>query len=138
MDWKKRLAEVDIILVSGGNTFYLLDQMRKSGFDIWLKENINTKVYVGISAGTIIITPSIAIASIDGGDVNLPGLTDLTGVGLVDFEISPHAPEHVSHASNEEYKKTSKNPLYQIDDQTAIKVVDGAIEVISEGKWSKI
>jgi len=138
VDWKKRLAAVDIVFVNGGNTFHLLDQMRKTHFDVWLKENLSTKVYVGVSAGSIVATPSIAVASVDNGDENLAGLTDLRGLGLVDFEISPHTPEIVSHKGNQEYRRTTSNTLYEIDDQTAVRIVDHETEVVSEGVWAKL
>lgn len=137
VQWRERLAEVDVVVMSGGNTFYLLDQVRKSGFDEWLKGNLEKKVYVGISAGSIITTPSIAIASVDNGDENLSGLTDLTGLGLVDFEVSPHTPEHVSHEGNKKYLESISNELYALDDQSALKIVDGKVEAVSEGNWLK-
>lgn len=135
--WRDRLDGVDVVVVSGGNTFYLLDQMRKQQFDLWLTEHIKSKVYVGMSAGSIVVTPSIGIASVDNGDVNAVGITDLSGLSLVDFEISPHTPEHVSHQGNREYKKTIDTTLYGIDNHTAIKVIDGSLEVVSEGEWIK-
>lgn len=135
VDWRARLALVDVIVMSGGNTFYLLDEVRKSGFDTWLRENLESKVYVGISAGSIIVTPSIAIASIDNGDVNVPAITDLTGLGFVPFEVSPHTPESVSHGGNKAYKATIKNDLYALDDESAIKVEGETVTVVSEGAW---
>ena len=137
VDWKNRLAAADIVFVNGGNTFHLLDQMRKTHFDVWLKENLSTKVYVGVSAGSIVATPSIAVASVDNGDKNLAGLTDLRGLGFVGFEVSPHTPEMVSHAGNVAYRATIKNDLYEMDDQTAIKVTEGKIEVVTEGVYRK-
>ncbi len=136
-DWKKRLEEVDVILVCGGNTFHLLDQVRKTGFDNWLKENLDKKVYVGISAGSIITAPTIAIAGIDNGDVNIPGITDLTGLSLINFEVSPHTPENVSHEANKKYLETIQNELYAFDDNTAISVEEKAKKVVSEGEWIK-
>ncbi|MFH1694717.1 MAG: Type 1 glutamine amidotransferase-like domain-containing protein [Patescibacteria group bacterium] len=137
VDWKDRLASVDVIVVSGGNTFYLLDQVRKTKFDEWLKGVLNEKVYVGISAGSILMTPTIAVSSVEPGDKNTPELTDVSGLGYVDFEVSPHVPDYISYESVEEYVAKTKKPLYAIDDQTAIKVVDGKIDVVSEGKWNK-
>ncbi len=137
VEWKDRLAEVDLVVVSGGNTFHVLNQVRKSGFGEWLKENSNQKVYVGISAGSIIVTPNIAVASVDDGDVNLSGLTDFTGLGLVDFEVSPHTPENVIHDANRHYAKTISNVLYEIDNETAIKVLDQSVELITERQWIK-
>ncbi|MFI5240614.1 MAG: Type 1 glutamine amidotransferase-like domain-containing protein [Candidatus Saccharimonadia bacterium] len=138
INWRSRLTEVDVVFVSGGNTFHLLNQVRKTGFGDWLKDAIDFKVYVGASAGSIIMTPSIAIASVDDGDENLIGLKDLTGLRFVDFEVSPHTPEWVSYKANEEYAKSITNKLYAIDDETAIKIVYEAVEVISEGKWREL
>ncbi len=138
IDWKSRLAEVDVVFVSGGNTFHLLNQARKTGFADWLRDSANDKVYVGASAGSILMTPTIAIAAVDDGDENLIGLKDLTGLGFVDFEVSPHTPEWVSYKANEEYAKSIENELYVFDDETAIKVTDDEVEVISAGKWKLI
>ncbi|MDB5188072.1 MAG: hypothetical protein JWO50_592 [Candidatus Kaiserbacteria bacterium] len=135
IDWKNRFAETDVIMVSGGNTFYLLEQIRKAGFAEWLKTIQDTKVYVGISAGSIVATPSIAIAAVDNGDINYSNLTDLNGFGLVDFEVSPHTPEQVSNEGNLNYIKSSGAKLYGIDNQSAIRVVDGEVGAVSEGVW---
>ncbi len=135
VNWQERLGGVDVVFVSGGNTFYLLEQVRKSGFNDWLNNMLDHKVYVGVSAGSIIMTPNIAIASVDDGDENYVGLTDLNGLGAVDFEVSPHTPEYVSHEANDEYVKSITNELYAFDDQTAIQVVDSQVEVVSNGKW---
>ena len=132
VDWRTRLADVDVLWLSGGNTFHLLDQVRKTGFDTWLKENIESKVYVGGSASTILMTPSIEIASpIDSNEI---GLTDLTGLHYVDFEINVHCDE-ASMNETAEYAKSRPNDVYALDDLSAIKVVDGAVEVISGGTW---
>lgn len=135
VDWRSRLEKVDLVFISGGNTFHLLDQARKSGLGDWLIKMVDQKVYVGVSAGSIILTPNIAIASVDDGDENLIGLTDLNGLSIVDFEISPHTPEWVSYEANNEYAKDIMNRLYMIDDETAVKIVDGIEEVVSEGEW---
>jgi dipeptidase E len=134
VDWRSRLAEVDVLYLTGGNTFHLLDQVRKTGFDNWLRENIEKKVYVGGSASTILMTPTIAVAGLEPGDENLPGLTDLTGLGYVDFEIEPHCNVARLEAVKA-YADTTANPIYAIDDTTAIQVVDGKVTVVSGGSW---
>lgn len=138
VDYKQALKNVDVILVGGGNTFHLLNQVRLTGFGEWLKTVLDNKVYMGISAGSILATPSIAIASVDNGDENLCGITDLSGLSLVDFEVSPHTPEDVSLKGNEDYAKTIKNVLYTLDDNSAIEVNGKEIKVISEGVWHKL
>ena len=134
VDWRARLAEVDVLYLSGGNTFHLLDQARKTGFDKWLKDNIDSKVYVGGSASSILMTPTIAVAGLEPGDENLPGLTDLTGLGYVGFEIEPHC-DAARIKAVKTYADSSPNPVYAIDDLTAIQAVDGEVKVISAGSW---
>lgn len=135
VDWKSRLNEVGIVFVSGGNTFHLLDQARKIGFDVWLRERIEDIVYVGVSAGSIVMTPSIGIAPVDDGDENLTGITDLAGFNFVHFEVSPHTPEMVSVEANEAYAKSIRNKLYAYNDSSAICVADGEFEIISDEKY---
>lgn len=136
VDWRPRLAAADVIQLSGGNTFHLLDQTRKTGLDKWLADNLDRKVYVGGSASTILVTPSIAIAGVgEYHDENLPGLTDLAGLNFVDFETSPHSPGWVPYKAVEDYAKTTGRKMYALDDMSAIKVNGDEIEVISEGTW---
>lgn len=134
VDWRARLDEVDVVYVSGGETTHLLDQMRKTGFDVWLKENLAHKVYVGGSASAVVVGPTIEAATKLFGDENAPGLSDLSGLSLVDFEIVPHC-DMPLFAKAEVYAKEAMNPVYAIDDLTAVKVVDGVRTVISKGSW---
>lgn len=138
VDWKSRLEIVDVIFVCGGNTFYLLDQVRKSGFGEWLKRNLDKKVYVGVSAGSIIMGPKIDVAAIDDGDKNIPEIKDLSGLKIVDFELSPHTPEDVSIETNKEYAKTTDNKVYAYNDNSAVKVVDGSVEIIADGDYLEL
>lgn len=135
VSWKERLEQCNVVFISGGNTFHLLHEVRKQGFDKWLDENIENKVYVGTSAGSIIMTPTIAIASVEPADTNDVGLEDLTGLSYVMFEVSPHTPEFLTHEANEAYSQKSNNPIYTLDDNSAIQVIDGKVTVVSEGKW---
>lgn len=86
----RKLDSANILMITGGNTFKLLKNLRSSGFDkaiknFWQKDNI---VLAGFSAGALVLTSSIEIAKFS--DPNEIGLTDLTGLGLIDFEIWPH------------------------------------------------
>jgi dipeptidase E len=120
--------------MSGGNTFHLLDQVRKTGFGDWMSDQLGAKVYVGISAGTIITTPNIEVSTIPPSDENHPELTDLSGMGWVDFEIEPHC-DTVRFDTMRQYATDKQRKVYAIDDQAAIKVVDKEVKVISEGTW---
>ena len=126
-----QVLSADILYVCGGNTFYLLNAVRQTGFDKTIKQFVDSdKLYLGVSAGTILVTPSIQIAAVEPFDPNDVGLTDLTGLNLVDFEISVHTPEIVSLENVEKYTQNHKTKLYAISDQTALKVVDNQVEVI--------
>ncbi len=134
VDWRSRLDACDVLYLTGGNTFYLLDQMRKQHFDDYLSKALADKVYVGGSASSITMTPSIDVAAIPPGDPNLPGLTDLTGLKYVDFEIEPHCDE-ARFGTVEAYAKEHGKKIYAIDDQTAIEISDDNLTVVSDGKW---
>lgn len=132
---RERVEWADAIVVGGGNTYYLLYQVRKSGLDKILPGLLEKRVYVGISAGSIIMTPSINVAEIDDGDKNDVGLKDTSGLGFVDFEVSPHTPESVSHEANQEYAKSIRNKLISFDDNMAVKVDGDMVEIVGEGKY---
>lgn len=91
-DLEKVLNNVDVILVAGGNTFYLLDQVKKSGFDVIVKKLIDKGViYIGSSAGSILCCPTIEGAKRFDSPTDAPDLTDYSGLDLVDFIVIPHA-----------------------------------------------
>ena len=130
--WQAAVQEADVLLVNGGDTIYLDRWMRESGLaELFPSLDL---VYVGLSAGSLVMSPSVAdeFASWTrpaGGE----------GLGLVDFEIFPHLdnpelPENTT-ADAERWAAGLTRAGYAIDDETAIKVVDGTVEVVSEGHW---
>jgi dipeptidase E len=131
--WVPMVQETDVLLVNGGDTLYLGYWMKQSGLADLLPSL--RAVYVGLSAGSLVMAPSVAEDFIRwkppiGGDEAL---------GLVDFAMFPHLdnemlPENtMAHA--EKWAAGLSMPGYAIDDETAIKVTDGTVEVISEGHW---
>lgn len=134
VDWRTRLSQVGIIFISGGNTFHLLDQYRKTGLADWLNKNLNKFVYVGVSAGTIVATPCLDVCNIPPSDANLPGLTDLTALGWVNFEVEPHC-DTKRFVTMKKWAEEENKIIYAIDDDTAIQVVGSKVEVLSAGKW---
>jgi dipeptidase E len=133
-DWVPIVQETDVLLVNGGDTLYLCYWMQQSGLADLLP-SLGETVYVGLSAGSMVMAPRIGEDFVRwtppaGGDETL---------GLVDFAIFPHL-DHAempdnSMADAQRWAAGVQLPAYAIDDQTAIKVVDGAVEVISEGHW---
>lgn len=123
---KEILDQVDIIFVAGGNTFYLLDQARKSGFDDIVKQQVSAgKIYIGSSAGSILVGPDIApVAIID--DPNIARLKSTEGLGLVDFIILPHA-------GREKYRKLQDQVLKQFGNKFRFIQLDDFEFVDGEG-----
>ena len=131
--WLPMVQETDVLLVNGGDSLYLCYWMRQSGFADLLPSL--RAVYVGLSAGSMVMTPRI------GEDFvrwNPPGGGDET-LGLVDFSLFPHLdhenlPDN-SMADAERWAAGISVPAYAIDDETAITVAHGTVEVVSEGHW---
>jgi len=132
--WVPALQEADALLVGGGDCQYLCYWMQQSGLADLLPSLLRKTVYVGLSAGSMVIT---SFGTTYGGHM-LPAESDKS-LNLVAFALHPHLnyewfPEN-SLANLEKLAATIPVPSYMIDDQTAIKVTDGTIEVVSEGHW---
>jgi dipeptidase E len=115
--WRPWVDAADVLLVNGGDTAYLAHWLRETQ----LLSSLDDTVWVGLSAGSRVLTT---------GD---------DGLGLVDFSFFPHLDHPLLPANTsahaEQWASTHTNPAYAIDDETAIRVVDGAIDVVSEGNW---
>ena len=89
---EQQLAGIDLVLVAGGNTFYLLEKVKKSGFDKVIKKLVdNGVIYVGSSAGSILCCPTIEGAKRFDDPNDAPELTDYAGLNFYDKVIIPHA-----------------------------------------------
>jgi dipeptidase E len=131
--WVPWVREADVLLVDGGDATYLCHWMRESGLADLLPSLPDT-VWVGVSAGSMVMTPRI------GADfVEWPSAPDDRTLGVVDFSIFPHLDAFPKNtlADAERWAADIGVPAYAIDEQTAIKIVDGSVEVVSEGKWTK-
>jgi dipeptidase E len=131
--WLPVLEQTDVLLANGGDSLYLAHHMRESGLAGLLPSL--SAVWVGLSAGSMVMTPRI------GEDFKVwdpPGGGD-EALGIVDFSIFPHVdhpdlPENTM-AEAERWAASLGNPAYAIDDDTAIRVVDGTVEVVTDGNW---
>lgn len=155
--WVPTVRDADALLVWGGDPLFLADWMRRSGLTGLLPTLRSEAVYVGVSAGSIAATSTFVetydepprgndrplksediVFATPQGDVNRILVTG-QGVGLVDFAVIPHL-EHAYHpdaslTNAERWAARIPAPTYAIDDETAISVVDGNTQVISEGTW---
>jgi len=141
--WLPRLETADILFFSGGNTFHLMHWLKKSGLAEILPDLLKTRVYVGISAGSMVTMKSLeSSTSKQLYYEDVQGKMHDKGLGFFDFHFyphlnSPHFPK-VTKGILEEVAKDYKEPLYALDDQSALKIVDSEIQVISEGKYLKL
>jgi dipeptidase E len=149
--WLPQVEEADAILVGGGNKFYLSYWMGKSGLFGILPQLIEQgKVYVGASAGSMMLTPALNFnqdhfqkTGIYHDDEFNEEMTSNAGssktLGLVDFVIRPHlGADYFPQATLENVEKWAAKtnyPLYALDDQSALQVIDGKIEAVSRGQW---
>ena len=131
--WIPWVREADVLLVDGGDATYLCHWMREAGLADQLA-SLPDMVWVGVSAGSMVMTPRV-------GDlfVEWPSAPDDKTLGVVDFSIFPHLDAFPTNtmAAAERWAADIGVPSYAIDEQTAITVVDGSVEVISEGQWKK-
>ena len=132
--WVSWVRETDVLLVSGGDALYLCHWMRESGLADLLP-TLDETVWVGLSAGSMVMTPRIGADFVQWQ----PPHGDDSTLGVVDFSICPHLAQEGmpgnSMAEAEQWAAGIAGPAYAIDDETAISVVDGTVEVVSEGQW---
>lgn len=144
-----RLEEADVIFVGGGNSFYLSYQMEQSGLMEQLPKLLESRVYVGISAGSMIVSDSLRVSSQalakgklsdeEYGELGPEGRSSAKTAKLVKFVVRPHLNSRSFPKITGEYIKEVARELhiavYAVDDQSAVKVINDKIEVISEGEW---
>jgi dipeptidase E len=134
--WEPWVRGADVLLVDGGDATYLAHWLRESGLAALLPSLAET-VWVGVSAGSMVLTPRIGEEF-----VAWPSAPDDRTLGIVDFSVFPHL-DHEAMPGNtllaaQRWAAGLEGPCYAIDDQTAIMVVGGAAEVISEGRWQQV
>lgn len=131
--WTTAVQEADALLVGGGDPMYLCDWMRRSGFADLIPSLRPEVVYVGLSGGSMAVTPSL------GETYNGRDTRGYRALGLVGLSLGPHLDNpNIPGNSLAEYARWASGvpvPTYAIDDETAIKVVGGNVEVVSEGHW---
>ncbi|HEY3504838.1 MAG TPA: Type 1 glutamine amidotransferase-like domain-containing protein [Actinocatenispora sp.] len=155
--WVPTVRDADALLFWGGDPLFLANWMRRSGLAALLPTLRSEAVYVGVSAGSIAAAATFVetytepprgtdgplksedvVFATPQGDVGRTLVTG-QGAGLVDFAVIPHFehPDHpdASPANAEKWAARIPAPTYAIDDQTAVSVVDGAAQVVSEGHW---
>ncbi|TDE88833.1 peptidase E [Occultella glacieicola] len=130
--WVPWARDAEVLLVDGGDATYLAHWMRESGLAERLPALADT-VWVEVSAGSMVMAPRIGEYFVE-----WPSAPDDRTLGVVDFSIFPHlnAFPGNSLADAQRWATDIGGPAYAIDEQSAFTVVDGAVEVVSEGQWT--
>jgi dipeptidase E len=139
--WQPRLEAADVLVFGGGNTFHLMHHIRESGLAELLPELLKTRLYVGISAGSMVAAPKLLPPGIQ--LLYYPDETgeyqEEKGLGFVDFNIRPHLNSlnfpKVRDKNLQELAKQVSETMYAIDDETAISVINGQVKIITEGEY---
>ncbi len=141
--WMERFEKADVLFFCGGMTNHLMRWIKDSGLVDVLPQYLETKIWVGISAGSMVTGKTLALSNKDKAlyYTEVYNRSESEGLGYVDFLMRPHLNSRFfPHANKEVIEEISKEfnvPIYALDDQSALKVVDGKVEVISEGEWVK-
>jgi len=141
--WLPRLEAADALFFSGGNAPHLMYWLEKSGLADLLPDLLQSKVYAGISAGSIVAAKTLELSNKDKQLYYEKrfGYKASKALGLMNFNVRPHFNSpHFPNIRDDKLKEVAKEvseTIYAIDDDSAGMVVDGEIESISEGKWKK-
>jgi dipeptidase E len=141
--WQSRLEGADVLFFEGGGAFHLMEWINKSGLAEILPELLKTRVYVGVSAGSMIACKDIILRIFQVlYEEDFDRFADMKGLGLVDFDILPHLNSpYFKKIREENIREVIGNmrnmpAIYVLDDNSALKIIDGKkVEVVSEGKW---
>lgn len=128
----------DVIWLNGGNTYYLLEWIRRSGLADEFPSLLKDRIYVGVSAGSMVAGPSVESNTPLFPEEDDHKIDDLRGLDLVPFAVIPHLFSswfpHSTPDNVEAFASKVSYPIYGIDDASAVEVIDGRIRVVSEGK----
>ncbi len=139
--WQPRIDDADVLFFSGGNTSHVMRWIKESGLQELLPEYLQSKVWAGISAGSIVTNPTLFISNKDEKiypEENFNYASE-EALGLVNFYVRPHYnSQYFPHANKsylEEVAKDIPERIYALDDMSAVKVDHDSIEIISEGEY---
>ena len=138
--WRPKLERADILFFEGGNAYHLMEWIKKSGLAKMLPKLLETKVYVGVSAGSMVTGRDLAlkISQIVYGE-DLDKKEEVEALRYVGFYFLPHLnSEFFKNCRKDKIEETASgivDTIYVVDDQSAVKVVDGKVTVVSEGEW---
>lgn len=142
--WLPRIEEGDVLFFSGGNTSHLMRWLKESGLADLLPELLKTRVYAGISAGSMVTNPTLALSSEDKKVYYKEefGYQSEEALNFIDLYVRPHLNSPYFPDARKEYfaeiAQKMQKTIYVLDDESALKIVDGQVEVITEGEYVKL
>lgn len=141
--WKPSIEGADVLFFEGGNTWHLMQWINKSGLAKILPELLKDKVYVGVSAGSMVLSKDLAVKlTLWLYEEESPIVDNIQCLNFVDFYFLPHLNSPYFKVRNDSFiRDAAKNiteKIYVLDDNSALKIIDGKVEVVSEGKWFEI
>lgn len=140
--WLPQIEDADVIMFGGGNARYLMKQLKKSGLDKLLPELLKTRVYAGISAGSMITGESLSLTS-DAVTYykNTGQLKEGDTLDFINLNIRPHFKSKlfpmVTEKVLERMAQKMPEPIYALDDNSALIIDGGKISVVSKGEWKR-
>ncbi len=139
--WLPRLKAADVLFFSGGNSPHLMYWLEQSGLKKILRGLLKTRVYAGISAGSVVTAPTLELSNKDKRLYYEKkfGYKANKALGFVDFYTRPHLNSSYFPKLRKNFLQKIagqiKKPLYALDDQSALKIINGKVKVVSEGKY---
>mgnify|MGYP003494182449 CR=1 FL=1 len=123
------LLKYDVVYIIGGNPYYLLNSIRKTNAEAILKQIAEEKVLIGWSAGALVLTPSIAIIDKYSPEMNIFGISDLSGLCLTDSYILPHYSKFLNRYENfeekcKQYELDNRLQVIRLNDGEGVLIVD--------------
>lgn len=138
-EWLPLCQDADVLWFNGGNVYFLLEWMKRSGIADELERSLFDKIYVGVSAGSMVLGPSVETNTPFFPEEDDYKSEDLAGLGLVPLAVVPHlnAPNfpEVNFGNLQEFSKLVQYPIYALDDQSAVLVDGKQIKVVSHGGY---
>lgn len=127
-----KIKAAQIIYISGGNTFYLLQELKRKQLLPVINEKINAGIpYIGESAGAIIMAPNIEYNSLMDDTSVAPALTDYSALAQTDFYTLPHFEEEPFVEADEKVIATYQNQINLVP-------INNSQAIISDGKTYQI
>lgn len=138
--WLPRIEEADILFFEGGNTYHLMEWLNKSGLTALLPEMLKTKVYVGVSAGSMVTNKNLSLKlSQVVYEEDLDKTEDMSGLNFVNFYFLPHLNSPYFKKLRKKYIEDAiegmTETIYALDDSSALVIVDGKVDIVSEGEY---